>query len=67
MKTQKIIIKDVTGDNAGYLWELSREGYPAGTIVRNFEYRVRHIGVTIAICLPLIKIVELMYKDSHSL
>jgi len=39
MKTKKIIIKDVTGDNAGYLWELSREGYPAGTIVRNFTYK----------------------------
>jgi hypothetical protein len=30
-----IIIKDVTGRNEGYIWELSREGYPEGTIVRD--------------------------------
>jgi len=39
MKTNKIIIKDVTGDNAGLIWELSREGFPEGTVVRNFTYR----------------------------
>ena len=35
----KIVIKDVTGDNAGYIWELERAGYPAGTVVRNFYYQ----------------------------
>jgi hypothetical protein len=39
MKTKKIRIKDITGDNAGYMWELRREGYPEGTIVRSFTHR----------------------------
>ena len=38
-QTDKIVIKDVTGDNAGYLLELKREGYPAGSVVRNFIYK----------------------------
>ena len=38
MKTNKIIIRDVTGDNAGYMQELAREGFPEGTIVKNFTY-----------------------------
>ncbi|MDR0207054.1 MAG: hypothetical protein LBI45_07355 [Bacteroidales bacterium] len=32
------MIKDVTGDNAGYIMELRKEGYPEGTIVRQFTY-----------------------------
>jgi hypothetical protein len=30
-----IIIKNVTGRNDGYIWELQREGYPEGIIVRD--------------------------------
>ncbi len=36
---EKIIIKDVTGENGGFMSELSREGYPEGSIVRNFTYQ----------------------------
>ncbi|MDR1198643.1 MAG: hypothetical protein LBK94_06480 [Prevotellaceae bacterium] len=38
METKKIIIKDVTGDNAGCMVELRREGYKEGTVVRDFVY-----------------------------
>jgi hypothetical protein len=30
-----IIIKNVTGDHAGLIWELSRAGAPEGTVIRN--------------------------------
>ena len=39
MKTNKIIIKDVTGDNASFMWELKLESYPEGSVVKDFTYR----------------------------
>ena len=42
LKIMNIIIKDVTGDNAGLIRELSRAGFPAGSIVRNVKYDVNN-------------------------
>ena len=39
-KKMDIVIKNVTGDsdNLGALWELSRAGFPEGSIVKNTTY-----------------------------